>query len=268
MHINIDLALNVLYQRQITSREQLLNEMLRVKMTVKKLEDNSNMINDKEKLFSFMKKTTEDELGFFPADRDDFFDIFEVLKDIDLIAFTLEIYKNDRLGTVIAPVYLSTYISEKIRRLQPHKILITEAEKHLSGLKALLQQCVNTELTLTTQLKPMHLLLKLAFGDRQNVTIRFASIYTECLQDEKFDYIYALPSFGYKPDELGRKFFTRDSDGLAIENLLGHLNDPGTLDIIVPAKITFAGLGYEKLRAYITANFSVKNIYILPEGTF
>src|SRR5665648_114956 len=50
--------------------------------------------------------------------------------------------------------------------------------------------------------------------------------------------------------------------------MLEHLNEHGTLDIIVPAKITFAGMGYEKLRAYITDNFSVKSIYILPEGTF
>ncbi len=100
------------------------------------------------------------------------------------------------------------------------------------------------------------------------MTIRFESIYTDCLQDAKFDYIYTLPTFGYKSDELGRTFITRDSDGVALENMLGHLNAPGTLDIIVPAKITFASQGYEKLRSYITDNFSVKNIYILPEGTF
>ena len=268
MSKNIDLALNILYQRQISSREQLLNEMLRVKITLKKLENNLTIIKDKENLFQFMKKTTEDELGFFPADRDDFLDIFKVLKDIDLIDFTLGIYKNDRMGTVISPIYLSTYIIEKMRILQPQKVLITEAEKHLSGLREIIKQFSNTELTLTTQLKQMNLLLKLAFGENQNVKIRFESIYTECLKDEKFDYIYCLPVFGYKPDELGKKFFTRDSDGIAIENMLGHLNNPGTLDIIVPAKITFAGMGYEKLRSHITNNFNVKSIYILPEGTF
>lgn len=268
VNTNIDLALNTLYQRQISSREQLLNEMLRVKMTLKKLEDNSNITEDKENLFQFMKKTTEDELGFFPADRDDFLDIFEALKDIDLIDYTLEIYKNDRMGAVISPVYLSNYISEKIRKLQPQKILITEAEKHLSGLREIIKQTANSELTLTTQLKPMNLLLKLAFSDYQNVIIHFESIYTECLQDEKFDYIYSLPTFGYKPDEMGRKFITRDSDGVAIENMLGHLNDHGRLDIIIPAKITFASMGYEKLRTYITENYNVQSIYILPEGTF
>ena len=268
MNSNLDLALNILYQRQISSREQLLNEMLRVKLTLQKLEDNAKIIKDKEKLFQFMKTTTEDELGFFPADRDDFIDIFDVLKDIDLIDFTLEIYKNDRMGTVIAPVYLTKYISENIPQPCPQKILITEAEKHLSGLKALINQFSNSELLLTTQLKAMNLLLKLAFSKYPNVKIIFESIYTECLLDEKFDYIYSMPSFGYKPDEPGRKFLTRDSDGIAMENMLGHLNSDGTLDIIVPAKITFAGMGHEKLRAYITDNFSVKNIYILPEGTF
>jgi hypothetical protein len=268
MNSNLDLILNTLYQRQISSREQLLNEMLRVKLTLQKLADKSKIIKDKEKLFQFMKKTTEDELGFFPADRDDFIDIFEVLKDIDLIDFTLEIYKNDRIGTVISPVYLTKYISEKIPKPYPQKILITEAEKHLSGLKALITQLSDSEFALTTQLKPMSLLLKLAFCEYKNVKILFESIYTECLLDEKFDYIYSMPSFGNKPDELGRKFFTRDSDGIAMENMLDHLNENGTLDIIVPAKITFAGMGYEKLRSHITENFSVKNIYILPEGTF
>ena len=39
-----------------------------------------------------------------------------------------------------------------------------------------------------------------------------------------------------------------------MENMLSHLEEKGTLDIIVPAKITFAGMGFEKLRSYITEN--------------
>lgn len=265
---SINIALNMLYQRQISSREQLLNEMLRVKLTQKQLGVTSNISNDKEKLFQLMKKTTEDELGFFPADRDDFLHIFEALKDLDLIDFTIEIYKNDRMGTVISPAYLTAYVCEKIQKLKPHKILITEAEKHLSGLREIIEEFQETELTLTTQLRPMYFLLKLAFGANPKVTIRFESIYTDCLKKKKFDYIYTLPAFGYRPDGIGGEFITKDSDGVAIENMLGHLNKLGTLDIIVPAKITFAGMGYEKLRAYISNNFSVQSIYILPEGTF
>lgn len=265
---SIDAALNVLYQRQITSREQLLKEMLRVKMTLKNMEENSSILSDKQKLFQLMKKTTEDDLGFFPADRADFIDIFEALKDIDLIDFALEIYKNDRMGMIIAPVYLSQYISDRIKKLKPEKVLITEAEKHLSGLRGMVNMMTEVEITFTTQYKPMHILLQLAFGGYKNINIRFESIYTECLINEKYDYIYALPTFGQRPDELNKEFLTRDSDGIAIENMLNHLSEQGTLDIIVPAKLTFAGMGYEKLRTHITENYNVENIYILPEGTF
>lgn len=268
MGTNIDIALNVLYQRQLTSREQLLREMLRVKMTIKRLQNKPEIQNDKEKLFQLMKKTTEDELGFFPADRDDFFDIFEVLKKIDLIDFTLETYKNDRMGLVISPIYLTNYINDRISSLSPKKILITEAEKHLSGLSAMIDQFKEAKFTLTTQHKPMHILLQLSFGDRRNVKISFESIYTSCLENYKFDYIYSLPNFGHKADDINKTFLTRDTGGIAIENMLDHLDESGTLDVIVPAKITFATMGYEKLRNHIADKFYVDSICILPEGTF
>lgn len=268
MNTKIDSALNVLYQRQISSREQLLNEMLRVKMVAKSLDKDIRTSKDKERLFQLMKKTTEDDLGFFPADRDDFWDIFDALRNIDLIDFAVEIYKNDRSGTVISPACLSNYVCGRMRRLKPHKILITEAEKHLSRLRELIECANGEEITLTTQIRPMHMLLQLAFGDRQNIRIRFESIYTGCLAGEKFDYIYSLPVFGARPEELAQDFLTRDSDGVALENMLGHLNNNGVLDIILPARITFACMGFEKLRAHIAGHFHLKSIYILPEGTF
>lgn len=268
MNVIIDAALNVLYQRQISSREQLLKEMLRVKMTLRETEKNLNILADKEKLFQLMKKTTEDELGFFPADRADFIDIFETLKDIDLIDYTLEIYKDDRMGIVVSPKYLSQYIIDRVKNLKPQKLLITEAEKHLSGLREMIDQFSDIEVTLTTQYKPMYILMKLAFGRYENIKIKFESIYSDCLEKEKYDYIYSLPTFGHKPDELSKEFLTRDSDGIAIENMLYHLSEKATLDIIVPAKITFTSMGYEKLRSFITTNYNVESIYIIPEGTF
>ena len=129
----IEMALSDLYRRQISSREQLLGEMLRVKMTSKALKEQPKIKQDKEKLFQLMKKTTEEELGFFPADRDDFFDIFAALEEIDLIQFTLEIYKNDRMGMIISPQYLTSYIKGKVQKINPSSILIPEAEKHLAG---------------------------------------------------------------------------------------------------------------------------------------
>ncbi|MDD2235330.1 MAG: restriction endonuclease subunit M/S, partial [Desulfitobacteriaceae bacterium] len=266
MNKKLDLALNTLYQRQITSREQLLNEMLRVRMTLKQFEESTEVIG-KDQLFQVMKSATEDELGFFPADREDFSEIYEALKAIEPLEFTLYIYQDDRMGTVISPLYLSRYICTRIKSLQPKTILIPEAEKHLSGLRDIITQSSTADLTLTTQLKPMYLLLKLAFGEHMQVKIKYESIYSECLLGEKYDYIYLLPAFGARPDEPV-VFLTRDSDGVALENMLGHLTEQGTLDAIVPAKITFAGAGNEKLRSYITENFSVQSLHILPEGTF
>ena len=270
--MKIDNALNVLYQRQLSSRKQLLNEMLRVKMTQKKLEENfdktANIQRDREVLFQLMKKTTEDNLGFFPADRDDFLEIFEALKEVDLIDFAIEIYKNDRMGIIVSPTYLTGYVSERVYKICPRRMLITEAEKHLSGLRNLIKRFPNTQIVLTTQLKQMYLLLQLAFEEYEHVKIRFESIYRSCLKNEKYDYICSLPVFSNRPEEGGETFLTRDSDGIALENMLKHLETNGTLDIIVPAKITFSNLGYEKLRSHIANNFYVENIYILPEGTF
>ena len=266
--MNSDLfhALEKLYQMQITSRERLLTEILRVKLLLKELDNKPP--TDPEQLFQLMKKTTEGDLGSFSADRDDFQKIFETLKDIDLLAFALAIFKDDRMGTVVSPKCLTAFISKKIEKTGPKKILITEAEKHLAGLEELLIKFSHFHFTLATQLKPMSLLLELAFDKYNNVQISFESIYTECLENRNFDYIYTLPSFGYRPEKLGKSFITRDSDGIAMENMLSHLTETGSLDIIVPAKITFAAMGFEKLRKYIIDNFHVQSIYILPEGTF
>ena len=268
MNNHIEIALNELYRRQISSREELLTEMLRVKMTSNAAKEQPNIKENKEELFQLMKKTTEEDLGFFPAARDDFFDIFAALEKIDLIEFTLEIYKNDRMGIIISPHRLTSYIKSKVKRVNPKSILITEAEKHLAGLRELVDSFKDKSITLTTQHNLMNKLLKFAFQDYAHVTVIFESIYSDCLVGLKFDYIYALPAFGYRPEDLGKVFMTKESDGIAMENLLMHLNENGILDIIVPAKTTFATQGFEKLRTYITENFNVKNIFILPEGTF
>lgn len=265
----IKMVLNELYLRNITTREQLLSEILRVKITSQAITEQPIIIKqDKEKLFQLMKTSTEKELGFFPADRDDFYEIFHALEEIDIIDFTLEIYKNDRLGVIISPKYLTSFIRDRIKNSKPSTILITEAEKHLAGLKELVNEFSDTHITLTTQHQLMNVLLKFVFKEYARVKIIFESIYSNCLIDLKFDYIFSMPNFGYKPDEIGIPFMTKDSDGIALENMLTHLDEDAVLEIILPAKITFAVSGYEKLRDHITKHYHIQNIYILPEGTF
>ncbi|MBU6146169.1 MAG: hypothetical protein KGO83_05665, partial [Paenibacillaceae bacterium] len=96
----------------------------------------------------------------------------------------------------------------------------------------------------------------------------FESIYAACLGTQTYAYIFALPNFGTKPEESGTSFMTKDSDGIAMENLLTHLDDQGALDVIVLVKITFAKKRFEELRAFIAKNYHINQIFLLPERTF
>lgn len=270
MNHKIDSILNIFYQRNITSREQLLTEMLRVKRTlgIINAENNEKTPSDKEKLFQLMKKHTEQELGFFPGDRDFFLKVYELCSDVDLIEYTLEIYKNDRMGIVIAPAYLTEFIYKFIEENDAISILITEAEKHLSGLVPLVVKYPEKNFTFTTQFPQMYLMLYLGFEKYQNVKVLHQSIYSELIINQKFDFIYCLPAFAGKGDDINNKFITNQTDGIAIENMLPMLSEGGTLAVIVPARITFTGGNFAKLREYITRKYNVDSILILPEGTF
>lgn len=261
---SVNEALNVLYQRRITSREQLLTEALRVHITASVAESESNT----DVLFSLMKQHTEDVLGFFPADRDDFTAIYQALKKVDLYEFVLGIYQDDRSGTVITPLPLLRYINERVLALTPQSILIPEAERHLAGLPWLISQWTG-EITLTTQYKPFYELFKLLFARYRNVTIRFISIYSAMPDSRLYDYIFCLPAFGGKSMMDETAFLTRDLDGVALENMLHCLHKHGTMDYIAPAKITFTSTdGYKQLRSLITSQYGIESISILPEGTF
>lgn len=262
----IESALNILYQRELQSREQLLKEMLRVKMTLTAQVKSLKQYDSEEKLFQLMKQTTENELGFFPADRADFIAIYEALKEIDLLAFTLYIYNNDRMGTIISPSYLTQFIKKQLSEFKPKTALITEAEKHLAGLKEIVTQNQQVQITLTTENKLIDTLLRLLFEAFENVKVQFESIYSECLIDEKFDYIFSLPAWGCRLENPA--FIGKESDAIATENMLNHLTVNGKLEVIVPGKFTFSGADSEKLRTYINEKFNVEGISSLPEGTF
>jgi len=240
--------------------------MLRVKLTQKALKD-VNPKEDKAELFKLMKNTTEEELGFFPADREDFFVLYTALESVDLITFALTIYREDRSGMIISPRYLTTYIREKINGLKPKTILITESEKHLAGLSELIKTFKESQITLTTQHHQMFHLLNTLFQNEGHVSIVFESIYSECLETKKYDYIYAFPAFGKKLEFSESGFISKESEGIALENCLRHLNKEGCLDIIVPSSLTFTSQT-EQLRTHIQDHYHLNGIYILPDRTF
>ncbi len=266
---SINLFINSFAVRGITSREQLLNEMLRVKLTARAVKSQEKPLQDGEQLFELMKQSTESTiLGYFPGDRDFFSTIYKVAEGIDLIEYTLKLYQNDRFGQIFSPAYLTEYISSLIDEARSQSILIAEAEKSLSGLKGLVEKHQSSNITFTTSNVLMFMLLKLGFEDYDNVTILNQSIYQELLVDARFDFIYALPDFGGKIEAVNHKFISSRPDVVATQNLLRYLSDRGTLVTVLPVKIAFASGSEAKLREHIMTHYQLEGIYSLPEGTF
>lgn len=264
MDNQIENALNILYQRGITSRDQLLSELLRVKLVKKTDVDESKV----DELFDAMKKLTEEKLGFFQADRSDFAVIYHSLKDIDLSDFVLSIYKEDRSGTVVTPKPLLRYIRSRIDAASPQNLLITEAERHLAGLE-LITEGYQGNVTLTTQNKLFYELINLMFSNLANISIRLLSIYSPLPDNSRYDYIFCLPAFGGKVLWDDAPFLTQEFDSIALENMLSLLEKDGILDCVMPAKITFSSTqGHRELRALIADHYGIESLSILPEGTF
>jgi len=266
---------NYLYQRDITGKEQIIKEALRVVRTKKYLENNqislTKIRKDPENLFQIMKDDVESEnLGYFPGDRDFFAQLFDMGRDFDILDFTFETLKNDRFGTLFSPHYLNNFIFEMIGQKQAKKILITEAEKILPDLKNIIEKYKNQEITLTTENFLMNEIFKTAFTDCKNVKALYVSIYKKFLIDNKFDYIFSIPAFGYKvsSEDIAYDFISSDMEGRALENIIEYLNNQGSLCMVVPAKFTFSMGSLSRLRKWINKNYQVNFIYSLQEGTF
>lgn len=269
MNTPIDIFINSFALRGITSREQLLNEMLRVKLTEQAVKSREASPCDGEKLFELMKHSTEHTiLGYFPGDRDFFLSIYHGAKEIDLIEYTVKLFQNDRFGHIFSPAYLTEYVGSLIDDNRGQSILITEAEKSLSGLKGFVNKHKASNITFTTSNLLMLMLLQLGFDKYENVRILNQSIYQELLSDERFDFIYSLPNFGGKVESINNKFMSLSPDIVATQNLLRHLSEQGVLVTVLPAKIAFARGSEAKLRQHIMTFYQLEGIYGLPEGTF
>ena len=271
MNPSINIFNNSFAMRGITSREQLLNEMLRVKLTARAAESMQQTADSGEQLFRLMKKSTENTiLGYFPGDRDFFLTVYKIAQEIDLIEYAVNLYQNYRFGHmhIFSPAYLTEYISGLIDDSRAQSILITEAEKNLSGLKDLVEKHQMSSITLTTSNERMHKLLKLAFEKYSNVSIVQQSIYQQLPADARFDFIYSLPDFVGRVKPAEENYFSSRPDVVAVKNLVGHLSEGGRLVAVIPARLTFAGGSEARLRSYITANYQLEAVCALPETTF
>jgi hypothetical protein len=261
-----ELFQNLCYTRGVATREQLVREALRVLMTQDEAFKAATV--EKNKIYSVMKDTTEKTLGFFPGDADFFSELYKLGTGIDLSEFVVTVYQGDRSGTTFAPAYLSRYINKCLAVDKGHTVLITDSEKHWSGLRELVRANKDKRFTLTTSLGLMELALSFYFREDDNCNVVRQTVYQSMVLDEWFDFIYCFPAFGSKIEALASETISRNSESIAVENALERLSGDGTLCVILPARFTFSGGEFAKLREKISSNFGVEAIYSLPEGVF
>lgn len=257
-------------ERGLLSPESRINELLRVKTVLNAVANENVAKEDEDALFLAMKELTEKEFGFFPADRSDFRELFETLKRVDALEFAADVFAEDR-KSLLGSQLLTRYIVERIESLKPKSVLIAEAEKHLAGLGEMRRKCEGIELTLTTENVAVYRLLSLEFAETPDVTVRQESIYKDSPGASKYEYIHAFPAIGRRREageETGKTFTAKELDEIAVENLLRRLAPGGTMDAVVPAKMTFGGGGYKKLRSLLAESFGVESLFNLPEKLF
>lgn len=224
-------------------------------------------ISSPEEVYRTMQKETS-ELPRFQGDADLFYQVYNSLRDIDahgVMDFVSTF--NDNRGEMAVPDVLvdkfSEYISDTTRT-----IFVAECQQYSTGLLNMIETHPDIKFTLCTRSPVWSTILNFVYDSYQNVNLITADIYTDNFINNRFDLIFAVPVFGMRTPYAGQDFICKDSDMIAVQNLLYHIELDGQLIIVLPAKITFGGGSIAALRHYIESNYSVKEISALPSGLF
>lgn len=271
---SIQLFWELFYLKGLNNKEHILIEAIRAVAVYRHVLQQgiqfSSSIDDQEQLFQEMKQLSDKyKLGHFPGDREFFYQLFCLADKLDLLELLVLMNRDDRTGIVLAPDYLLDYLSNGLANVRG-KILIAEAEKLAEKLYDIIKSNRDNEFVLTTDNYSMYLLMSTVFAEFDHVKVIHQSIYRELFMNERFDCIFCIPAFGGRltPEEVGNRFLSRDSECIAIENLLYFLQDGGKLISVLPAKITFGSGSVGEFRRWLLDNYRVNSIYSLPEGTF
>lgn len=223
---------------------------------------------DADTLYKEMQKATTN-MPRFKGDAELFFSIYSSLIDIDSHGFLFYISKlnlNDR-GHLSAPDILVKAF-EKYLSNNTKTVFIPECESFGPAMLEMIKNHPEVSFTLSTRNEYWKELITYVYLEYENVTIIFADIYKDGFSNEKYDLILAIPVFGARSLSEGQDFICKDSEMIAVQNLLYHISLEGNLVIILPAKIMFAGGNVASLRDYIEKNYCIKEVSSLPPGLF
>ncbi len=224
-------------------------------------------ISSSEEIYRTMQKATS-ELPRFQGDADLFYQIYNSLRDIDAhgVMDYASIF-NDNRGEMAVPDVLvdkfSEYISDATKT-----VFVAECQQYSTGLLNMIEAHPDIKFTLCTRSMVWSKILNFVYDSYQNVNLITADIYTDGFVNSRFDLVLAVPVFGMRTPYEGQDFICKDSDMIAVQNLLYHIELDGQLVIVLPAKITFGSGSIAALRHYIESNYSIKEISALPSGLF
>lgn len=263
---------NICLLHDIGTRDQLLREAVRVVQTRKSLELQGAAhpsILEPEMLFQYMKQYAgEHEFGHFPGDRELFYRLYQVGKDMDLLDYAVQTIQQDRVtGGIVVHTSIVERFKDVCERNLCRTMLIAEVEKYMRGLAETRLYKESFTITLLTESYIIAKLLKTYFEAYPNVQIIQGSIYQPLPLQEKFDAILTIPNFGLKMDDV-EDASIRDSEGVAVNHLLPLLRDTGRISVTFPPRMMFQSGSIAKWRELTNKSYPVQSVHLLPGGLF
>ncbi|WP_339178422.1 N-6 DNA methylase [Paenibacillus sp. FSL R5-0701] len=261
------------WNHDLKTRDHLLREAVRVAKMKQHMDqipaEHDDITSDPELLFERMKEQLGTmELGHFPGDRELFYKLYHMGKDIDLLEYGLQTIRQDR---VIASLQVhfgvfQTFIEHASRQRNGRNWLVTETEKFMEGLSKERVLPEGVRLTLLTDNYIVTVLLKTYYRDQPAVRVIQGSIYQPLQLNEVFDAILSVPNFGLKLEDHDIRM--REAEGAAIQHLTPLLASGGKLVAVLPARMMFQSGSIGEWRLEMNERYPVSAIYVLPEGLF
>ncbi|MFR7973480.1 MAG: restriction endonuclease subunit S [Lacrimispora saccharolytica] len=204
---------------------------------------------------------------------DQFYSIYRVMDtDLDLGSFAVRVVqKHDKYAMYVSDTLLPEYtrhLPKKNKKGKRRNVLVADGERFIPVIRQLAEERDDCDFTIATVDQFTEALFEVMLKGCSNTRVISQSIYRYDFLPEKFDYILALPVFGMKNLTDEEHFICKESDAVALENLLLHLNKDGRLVITVPGRITFGQGRTENLRAFVQSMYQIEEITELPSGTF